>query len=88
MLCATCSEASSETYSSEPKTDPWSLFITPGVPCEAKASLAQATTPRARMVSDSRHDTMQRLCQSITAVRYMRRPPICTQAMSVDHTYR
>ena len=37
MLCTTCPEASSETYSSVPKTDPWPLFMTGGVPRASKA---------------------------------------------------
>lgn len=58
MLCATWAPSSSETYSSEPKMLPWSLFIMLGVPWASNASPAHATTSRARMVSESLQDTM------------------------------
>src|ERR1051325_6682081 len=66
---------------------PWSVLNTSGQPPRHNASSNASRQNSTSSVFDNRHDSTYRLCQSITAVRYMNPFGMGIYVISVLHTW-
>src|SRR5438552_19102598 len=86
MLTLAPADSSRPVKHAEVNCTPWSVLNTSGQPRRNASSNASRQNSTSS-VFDSRHDSTYRLCQSITAVRYMKPRGSEIYVISVLHTW-